>query len=110
MEKLLKELVEQANKELNSLSSRGTIPYSEWLEKKFIKEKLGMEWIDVNDKLPEREVDVLFITKEKKMYVGGLCSWETCNSFHYNSTGYEPDEVDDVTHQQPLIEAPKQDC
>jgi len=66
-----------------------------------------MEWINIKDKLPERETDVLFVTKEKTMYVGGLCSWKTCNSFHYNSTGHEPTEIDDVTHWQHLIEAPK---
>jgi len=63
-----------------------------------------MKWISVKDKLPERELDVLFITKDKTMYVGGLCSWETCKSFHYNSTGFEPTGIDDVTHWQLLPE------
>jgi len=66
-----------------------------------------MEWISVKERLPEREIDVLFVTKDKKMYVGGLCSWKNCNSFHYNSTGFEPTEIDDATHWQPLPESPK---
>ena len=66
-----------------------------------------MKWINVKDKLPEIETDVLFVTKEKIMYVGSLCDWKTCNSFHYNSTSHDPNGIDDVTHWQHLIEAPK---
>ena len=65
-------------------------------------------WIDVNERLPEKEMDVLFVANDKTMYVGSLCIWETCDNFHYNSTGRDPTTIEGVTHWQPLPEVPKQ--
>ena len=64
-----------------------------------------MEWISVNDKLPEKNGDVLVCTEDD--YV---CSASYSNygkpTFLIDSI-YGGDELDDVTHWMPLPDAPK---
>jgi len=63
-----------------------------------------MKWINIKYELPTAGVEVLFITKEKLMYVGFMCShFET---FHYCSTGQEPNYIENATHWRLLPEAP----
>ena len=66
-----------------------------------------MNWIKVTDELPKRLVDVLFITKDKIMYIGSLCDWDNCDDFHYNSKSHEPNGLEDVTHWAKLPKTPK---
>ena len=52
-----------------------------------------MEWTNIKDAFPAREVDILFIDTDDTMYVGKRCNWENCNDFHYNSTSQDPNGI-----------------
>jgi hypothetical protein len=67
----------------------------------------GMEWISVNDRLPEEDEDVLVMTAEGKFASGGMhvASLDE-DGVWYPSHG-DGWEFPDVTHWMPLPKPPE---
>ena len=81
--------------------------YVEWLEKK-LDTSLSDKWIDVNDRLPEKDGACLVYVKEGYGYF--------YQAKFFNGYGFERlDPADDdkrhtfITHWQPLPEPPKEE-
>ena len=67
-----------------------------------------MKWININDKLPEKNTRVLIIDDDFKVEICDYCSEEFCqDGFWFNENGGEYCDELDVTHWQPLPKAPK---